>query len=126
MDIANATPDGSMVDAPPPPIPAAKKSPNLSAALQVEQQLMRLPFEGFKKQVRVNNRVVEKEVNSVVAGVAEASSKSLSQDEAVRQLRGLVSRLQGLKRKVWPLTSLTKGLYSAGQLIKDVSWLGHS
>ncbi|GAQ85907.1 LisH dimerisation motif containing protein [Klebsormidium nitens] len=100
MDVANASPDGSMVDAPPSIIPAAKKPPNLSAALQVEQQLMRLPFEGFKKQVRVNNRVVEKEMNAVVAGVAEASSKSLSQDEAVRQLRGLVSRLQGLKRKL--------------------------
>ena len=108
MDVANASPDGSMVDAPPSIIPAVKKPPNLSAALQVEQQLMRLPFEGFKKQVRVNNRVVEKEMNAVVAGVAEASSKSLSQDEAVRQLRGLVSKLQGLKRKVYCLRLLTK------------------
>jgi hypothetical protein len=92
---------GPGAEASPPVLnPAAKKPPNLSAALQVEQQLMRLPFEGLKKQVRATSRIVEKEVNAVVAGVADASSKDLTHEEAVKQLHSLVSRLQGLKRKV--------------------------
>jgi len=50
--------------------------------------------------MRVSTRLVEKEVNAVVAGVADAIDKDMSKEEAVQRLTSLVSRLQGLKRKV--------------------------
>jgi hypothetical protein len=50
--------------------------------------------------MRVSTRLVEKEVNAVVAGVADAIDRDMSKEEAVQHLTSLVSRLQGLKRKV--------------------------
>lgn len=52
----------------------------------------------------MSTRLVEKEVNAVVAGVADAIDKDMSKEEAVQRLTSLVSRLQGLKRKVLLLT----------------------
>jgi macrophage erythroblast attacher len=63
-----------------------------------------VPFEHLKKAMRVSTRLVEKEVNAVVSGVADAIDKDMSKEEAVQHLTSLVSRLQGLKRKVWLLT----------------------
>lgn len=61
---------------------------------------LQVPFEHLKKAMRVNSRLVEKEVNAVYAGVADAIDKDMSKEEAVQRLTTLVSRLQGLKRKV--------------------------
>lgn len=51
----------------------------------------------------MSTRLVEKEVNAVVAGVADVVDKDMSKEEAVQHLTSLVSRLQGLKRKVCPV-----------------------
>ncbi len=51
--------------------------------------------------MRISTRLVEKEVNAVVAGVADVVDKDMSKEEVVQHLTSLVSRLQGLKRKVW-------------------------
>ncbi|XP_044462205.1 protein MAEA homolog [Mangifera indica] len=77
------------------------KLTQLTEALKLEHQFLRVPFEHYKKTIRANHRTVEKEVSSVIAGVADvADSDNLSKDDAVNQLTSLVSRLQGLKRKL--------------------------
>lgn len=83
-----------------PAVPSSKLS-QLAESLKLEHQFLRVPFEHFKKTIRANHRIVEKEVSAVISGVAEAAdSDELSRDDAVQQLNSLVSRLQGLKRKV--------------------------
>jgi macrophage erythroblast attacher len=62
--------------------------------------LWQIPYEHLKRAMRVSTRLVEKEVSAVVAGVADVIEKDMSKEEAVQHLTSLVSRLQGLKRKV--------------------------
>lgn len=82
------------------PAPSSKLS-QLAESLKLEHQFLRVPFEHFKKTIRANHRIVEKEVSAVISGVAAAAdSADLSRHDAVQQLSSLVSRLQGLKRKL--------------------------
>lgn len=82
--------------------PAASKMAQLTESLKLEHHFLRVPFEHYKKSIRANHRVVEKEVSAVVSGVCDvADSAEASPDQAVDRLTSLVSRLQGLKRKVW-------------------------
>lgn len=82
-------------------VPASKLSSQLTESLKLEHQLLRVPFEHYKKTIRANHRAVEKEVSSVISSVADvAASADLSKDDAVSHLSSLVSRLQGLKRKL--------------------------
>lgn len=81
--------------------PAASKMAQLTESLKLEHHFLRVPFEHYKKLIRANHRVVEKELSAVMSGVCEvADSEEISGDEAVDRLTSLVSRLQGLKRKV--------------------------
>lgn len=88
------------------PIAASNKAPSsklsqLTESLKLEHQFLRVPFENFKKTIRTNHRTVEKEVSSVISSVVDvADSNELSKDDAVLSLTSLVSRLQGIKRKV--------------------------
>ncbi|KAL9230528.1 hypothetical protein vseg_005866 [Gypsophila vaccaria] len=77
--------------APPPPTPS-----NLSETLKLEHQLLRVPFEHYKKTIRSHHRAVEKEFSAVISSVDSSSSRL----DAVSHLSSLVSRLQGLKRKL--------------------------
>lgn len=87
-------------------LPSSKLT-HLAESLKLEHQFLRVPFEHYKKTIRANHRIVEKEVSAVISGVAEAAdSAELSRDDAVKQLNSLVSRLQGLKRKVIELLFL--------------------
>ncbi|KAF3433812.1 hypothetical protein FNV43_RR24915 [Rhamnella rubrinervis] len=80
---------------------ASSKLNQLAESLRLEHQFLRVPFEHYKKTIRVNHRVVEKEISTVVSGVSEAAERDdLSRDDAVNHLNSLVSRLQGLKRKL--------------------------
>lgn len=87
---------------------AAAISPNapssklnqLKESLKLEHQFLRVPFEHYKKAIRANHRIVEKEVSAVINGVSDAADSDLSRDDAVQHLHSLVSRLQGLKRKL--------------------------
>ncbi|CAN1148532.1 Protein MAEA homolog [Linum perenne] len=72
----------------------------LTESLKLEHQFVRVPFEHYKKTIRVNHRAVEKEISSVVSSVNEAADSDLSRDDAVQHLSSLVSRLHGLKRKL--------------------------
>lgn len=84
-----------------PPAAPFPKLTQLTEALKLEHQFLRVPFEHYKKTIRANHRSVEKEVSSVISGVGNmADSESFSKDDAVDHLTSLVSRLQGLKRKV--------------------------
>lgn len=97
-----ATTNGVATPAPAaaPPSQASRVNDRLAESLKLEHQLIKVPFEHLKKAMRVSTRLVEKEVNAVVAGVADAIDKDMSKEEAVQRLTSLVSRLQGLKRKL--------------------------
>lgn len=105
----DSVPNGNATSASPPqtttptnaPTTPFSKLTQLTEALKLEHQFLRVPFEHYKKTIRANHRAVEKEVSSVISGVADmADSDNFSKDDAVNHLRSLVSRLQGLKRKV--------------------------
>ncbi|KAK4758036.1 hypothetical protein SAY87_019337 [Trapa incisa] len=81
--------------------PAASKMTQLTESLKLEHHFLRVPLEHYKKLIRANQRVVEKELSAVMSGVCEvADSADISRDEAVNRLHSLVSRLHGLKRKL--------------------------
>lgn len=61
---------------------------------------MSVPLEHLKKKIRYNQRCAEKEVSSVLAGIADVANNELSREAAVSRLTSLVNRLQGLKRKL--------------------------
>ena len=82
------------------PVPQPSKLAHLTESLKLEHQLLRVPFEHYKKTIRANHRAVEKEVSAVISGVSDAVDSDVSKDDAVHRLTSLVSRLQGLKRKV--------------------------
>ncbi|XP_057866659.2 protein MAEA homolog [Cryptomeria japonica] len=82
------------------PQSSIRQNDHLTESLKLEDQLMRVPFEHLKKSMRASSRMVEKEMNAVVTGVAEAVERDMSKEEAVQHLTSLVSRLQGLKRKL--------------------------
>ncbi|KAK4769285.1 hypothetical protein SAY86_027435 [Trapa natans] len=80
---------------------AASKMTQLTESLKLEHHFLRVPLEHYRKLIRANHRVVEKELSAVMSGVCEvADSADISRDEAVNRLQSLVSRLQGLKRKL--------------------------
>lgn len=81
------------------PVPSSRLS-QLTESLKLEHQLLRVPFEHYKKTIRSNHRFFEKEVSSVVSGVGDLADSDWSKDDTVSRLTSLVSRLQGLKRKV--------------------------
>ncbi|XP_059628213.1 protein MAEA homolog [Cornus florida] len=72
----------------------------LAEFLKLEHQFLRVPFEHYKKTIRANHRIVEKEMSVVISGVADVAGGDLSRDVAVQHLNSLVFRLQGLKRKL--------------------------
>ncbi|KAF5203283.1 E3 ubiquitin-protein transferase maea [Thalictrum thalictroides] len=82
------------------PIQSARIN-HLAESLKLEHQFLRVPFEHFKKSMRSNHRIAEKEMSTVISSVSEAANRdNMSQEEAVNHLTSLVSRLQGLKRKL--------------------------
>ncbi|XP_011018776.1 PREDICTED: macrophage erythroblast attacher [Populus euphratica] len=78
----------------------SSKLTQLTESLKLEHQFLRVPFEHYKKTIRTNHRAVEKEVSSVISVVNDAADSDMSNDDAVQHLTSLVSRLQGLKRKL--------------------------
>ncbi|XP_073003345.1 protein MAEA homolog [Typha latifolia] len=78
--------------------PPSARLMQLAESLKLEHQFVRVPLEQLKKTIRANHRAAEKEVSAVISGVAEA--ESMSREDAVDHLTSLVSRLQGLKRKL--------------------------
>lgn len=91
--------------------PPPARMMQLAESLKMEHQLLRLPLEHLKKTVRANHRAVEREVSAVLSTVTElslasSSNSSATSAEAVQRLTSLVSRLQGLKRKIDEGTSI--------------------
>ena len=76
----------------------------LADSLKLEHQFLRVPLEHLRKTMRANHRIVEKEISTVISSVSEAANRDeisqMTKEEAVHHLTSLVSRLQGLKRKV--------------------------
>lgn len=104
----DSLPNGSSTSPSPSPSPASATAPppssklsHLSDSIKLEHQLLRVPFEHYKKTIRANHRLAEKEMSAVISGVNEAADRDdMLCDDAVNHLNSLVSRLQGLKRKV--------------------------
>ncbi|KAL1213707.1 MAEA-like protein [Cardamine amara subsp. amara] len=84
---------------PSPAVPSCRLN-QLTESLKLEHQLLRVPFEHYKKTIRANHRSFEKEVSSVVSGIGDLANSDCSKEVAVSRLTSLVSRLQGLKRKL--------------------------
>ncbi|KAF2296111.1 hypothetical protein GH714_036203 [Hevea brasiliensis] len=78
----------------------SSKLTQLTESLKLEHQFLRVPFEHYKKTIRANHRVVEKEVSSVISGVIDAADSDMTKDDVIQHLTSLVARLQGLKRKL--------------------------
>ncbi|KAF2617795.1 hypothetical protein F2Q68_00041547 [Brassica cretica] len=102
--VTNGNTDAVMTESTPPftpspPVPASRLS-QLTESLKLEHQLLRVPFEHYKKTIRANHRYLEKEVTSVVSSVGDLADNNWSKDVTVSRLTSLVSRLQGLKRKL--------------------------
>ncbi|KAG7565750.1 CTLH C-terminal LisH motif [Arabidopsis suecica] len=83
-----------------PVVVPASRSNQFTESLKLEHQLLRVPFEHYKKTIRTNHRSFEKEVSTVVNGVGELADSDWSKDVTVSRLTSLVTRLQGLKRKL--------------------------
>ncbi|KAF2590463.1 hypothetical protein F2Q70_00040896 [Brassica cretica] len=71
--VTNGNTDAVMTESTPPftpspPVPASRLS-QLTESLKLEHQLLRVPFEHYKKTIRANHRYLEKEVTSVVSSV---------------------------------------------------------
>ncbi|KAJ8765932.1 hypothetical protein K2173_020448 [Erythroxylum novogranatense] len=90
------TANSSVTTATPNTVPSSK----LTESLKLEHQFLRVPFEHYKETIRSNHRAVEKEVSSVISAVNDAADSDMSKDDAVSHLTSLVTRLQGLKRKL--------------------------
>lgn len=88
------------VEQPPAAGVTGKSSESLSETAKMEQQLLRVPLEHLKKCIRTTSRLVDRDVGAVLAGVSDSVRKDLTREEAVEQLDRLMSRLQGLKRKL--------------------------
>lgn len=79
----------------------SSKLTQLTESLKLEHQFLRVPFEYYRKSIRANHRIVEKEMSAVISGVTDvAKDADMCRDDAVQHLNSLVFRLQGLKRKV--------------------------
>ncbi|XP_050385864.1 protein MAEA homolog [Argentina anserina] len=102
----DSLPNGTSSSPSPIPSPATAPAPStklnyLSDSFKLEHQFLRVPFEHYKKTIRANHRVAEKEMSAVINGVNEAADRDdMLCDDAVTHLNSLVSRLQGLKRKL--------------------------
>lgn len=101
--VASAAPAATFATAAITPVvsPAPTSLGHAVESLKLEHQFLRVPLEHLKKTIRANQRYAEKEVSAVLSGVAEvADREDISREEAVSHLSSLVSRLQGLKRKL--------------------------
>ncbi|KAL6571216.1 hypothetical protein OROHE_002859 [Orobanche hederae] len=96
MEMDAPLPNGGNSTAAAPP----SKFGKLPESLKLEHQLLRVPFEHYKKTIRSNHRTIEKEVSALISGVSDAADSDVSRDDAVHQLHSLVFRLHGLKRKL--------------------------
>ncbi|XP_047332867.1 protein MAEA homolog [Impatiens glandulifera] len=98
--VSSAIPSNTMSAAAAASCAPSSKLTQLSESLKLEHQFMRVPFEHYKKTIRTNHRIVEKEISSVVSSVVDVADSELSPGDAVQRLNSLVFRLQGLKRKL--------------------------
>ncbi len=70
--------------------------------MELEYSLVKTPFEGLNRVFRSSQKNVEKEISQILLLVSELDKKKdkISKEEAAKSLDKLVTRLQGLKRKV--------------------------
>ncbi len=65
---------------------------------------MQVPYENYRKVFRTSQKAIEKELGAVQNVANELIKKDASGSDAdatVRAIDGMISRVEGLKRKVW-------------------------
>ncbi|KAI9032313.1 CTLH/CRA C-terminal to lish motif domain-containing protein [Hyaloraphidium curvatum] len=72
--------------------------------IQLEQPLIKLPFEQLKRAARTSQKYIEKELTTLSNGVSDLANKAthgaVNSEDAYRTLDAMVERLQKLKRKL--------------------------
>ncbi|KAG2324971.1 hypothetical protein Bca52824_007699 [Brassica carinata] len=75
--------ESTLTITPSPPVPASRLS-QLTESLKLEHQLLRVPFEHYKKTIHSNHHSLEKEISSVVSSVGDLADNNWSKDVSVR------------------------------------------
>ncbi|KAJ3220280.1 DNA-directed DNA polymerase gamma mip1 [Dinochytrium kinnereticum] len=76
---------------------------NADGLTNLEQPLIKVPLEQFKRAFKTSQRHFEKEltlVNSAAEALLEKDADSTSAEDAIKSLDGMVNRLHSLKRKL--------------------------
>jgi len=70
--------------------------------METEHALLKAPYETINKVFRNSQRLIEKEISQVVIAASELNKRkdTVSEEEAYKYLDKLVTRLNGLKRKL--------------------------
>ncbi|KAL4806011.1 CTLH/CRA C-terminal to lish motif domain-containing protein [Aspergillus unguis] len=89
---------------------------NAENQLLLDQPLLRLPHELARKNLKSVQRLVERERDYVLPALKEAAKSSMSNtqtsDQALASLDAMISRMQGLKRKMETLQHEEKKIHS--------------
>jgi len=83
---------------------ADKNKLNHDGLLQLEQPLIKVPLERLKKNFRLSQKHIEKEMMKLNQSIIDITTKEaqnkISSQEALKLLDGLVTRLKSLKKKL--------------------------
>lgn len=89
---------------------------NLIEVLTQDQPLLRLPHELARRNFKTVQRAVEREKEYVIPALKETASASLSNtqtpDQTLAALDAMISRMQGLKRKMESLQEEEKKIHN--------------
>ncbi|KXN82201.1 Macrophage erythroblast attacher [Leucoagaricus sp. SymC.cos] len=77
---------------------------NVDGVLLLEQPFVRVPYENYRKIFRTSQRNVEKELGPLQTTsndlVSKARTGTLTSDEALKSVDGMIGRVESLKRKL--------------------------
>ena len=66
----------------------------------VDVVLVQVPYENYRKVFRASQKAIEKEMGAVQNAANDLSQRDPEPDDAVKAIEGMISRVEGLKRKV--------------------------
>ncbi|KAG8942709.1 GID complex subunit containing RING finger motif [Tulasnella sp. 424] len=73
---------------------------NHEAALMLEQPLIKVPYEQFRRNFKASQKAIERDYQALQKESADASKNKRSSDQALKALDGMINRVEGLKRKL--------------------------
>ncbi|KIJ36712.1 hypothetical protein M422DRAFT_98648, partial [Sphaerobolus stellatus SS14] len=76
--------------------------------LLLEQPFVKVPYESLRKTFRTSQKTIEREFNALQTAAEQHANKASQQgnspDESIKTLDGIISRVEGLKRKLSELS----------------------